>query len=347
MLPSPDITWRTAEDIPEQIFVDLFSKAVPREDAGERFIYCEASNGALDLQREEVLQKALHESRDYFLARGNVDLDHFTVIGSRMGLANPWMYEVGRPVEVRDGCDGGCTFVKCRIYRGQPIADWFWSTLESDPPRPWFPSVAGSILDKSTVFDPKLNMRKGVIKRVLWSNLAMAGEPVNETVAGISRVPFGSFSKSFAGSALCDFRELTHAVTPEQAVRVLTKSHGSACGCGEKCECAECKKKRQGFGKALEAGTTVDPSALIGGGALRMESLSGAPARTHQGASDLRALATRFLGDLKKGRGPERVTLAGIQTWMVANYGIDRETAVAASRNLLDTLAQRRRQRAA
>ena len=117
--------------VPDVLCITDLLKATPRVEDGQRVIYIEASNEAVDHQGEVVMAKALADSADYYLRHGNLDIDHYTLIGPRMGLRDSNLYEIGRPLEVssRDGK----TFVKGVVYSGTgPAAEQaniFWSSM--------------------------------------------------------------------------------------------------------------------------------------------------------------------------------------------------------------------------
>ncbi len=198
----------------DNIRVDLGTmlKASAREENGERVIYCEAANENRDQQGERILQKALEDSREYFLSRGVIDLDHRTLVGHKQGIANPYQYEIGRPTEVR--CLPGATLVKGILYKGNQLADFVWKSMtEWNPAKRWFPSVGGAITDKAD----------GMIRRVRWNNLAFTSEPVNHTVGEFSIVPFGEFAKSFIGSSAVN----DDGATPPVVVKGLEAGYGT------------------------------------------------------------------------------------------------------------------------
>ncbi len=208
-------------------------KARPSEEGGERMVYFEASNEALDQQGEVVLAKALADSADYYLRYGNLDIDHITQIGARAGIPDYNLFEIGRPVEVR--VDGSKTFAKCQIYRGEgPVAEkanQVWDSLTKiDPPARWYPSVGGSIQERGTEFDPLTKSTRSVVRRVRWTNIGLSRTPVNQTVPTIATMPFGVLAKCWGVGGL----DMT---------------------------------------KALEAGYGTDVATLSGAGALRKQSL--------------------------------------------------------------------------
>lgn len=213
-------------------------KATPMEEGGRRFVYIEASNEALDQQNEVVMQKALQESKDWYLKYGNLDIDHYTQIGAKAGIPNFGSYEIGQPVDVK--FTGGKTLVKGEILSGVGAiaeqANLFWKSLtERNPPARWYPSVGGSVLERAIEIDPKSKMRKAFIKKVRWSNIGFSKTPVNQTVPTVGIVPFGALAKSWGVFGL-------------------------------------------DFAKALEAGTSTDVATLTGGAALGQQSIDTGPA---------------------------------------------------------------------
>ncbi len=222
---------------PDFICISQMLKASPVEEGGERFIYLEASNEALDQQNEVVLAKALEASASYYLQYGNIDLDHLTQIGAKAGIADYNLYEIGRPVEVR--VDGSRTFVKGQIFSGSgPSADkanQFWNSItELNPPQRWYPSVGGAVLEKTTDIDRETKAKRSLVTKVRWTNIGMSKTPVNAAVPTASTIPFGVLAKCWDSQGL----DLV---------------------------------------KALEAGYGTDSSTLSDGAALRRQSLHGGP----------------------------------------------------------------------
>ncbi len=181
------------------VSIPHFLKAMPAEDGGARLLYIEASNEARDYQGEIVLAKALAESADYYRQFGNLDLDHITQIGPKVGIKDYALFEIGRPVDVR--VKGDRTFVKAQLYRGEgqtaERANQVWDSLTKiSPPARWYPSVGGQIIEKGAELDPKTRTVATVIKKVRWTNLALSKTPVNLAVPEVGTVPMAVFSKS-------------------------------------------------------------------------------------------------------------------------------------------------------
>lgn len=208
--------------------INLMMKAMPHEDGGKRIIYCEASNETVDAQNEVVLQKALAESMEYMLAKGNFDIDHITMTGPKMGIADYMLYEIGRPTEIhfRDGK----TFVKGFIYEGAgPAAEranYFWSSLtDLNPPAQWFPSVGGAVLGRDVHLNPETGDKTVKVSKVRWSNIGYSKQPVNQMVPCVQAMPFGAFAKSITADSI-----IFKALEAGTATDVSTLTGGAALG---------------------------------------------------------------------------------------------------------------------
>lgn len=161
---------------------ETFLKARAHSEGDERFIWMEPSNERRDSEGEIVLKKALRDSVDYFLQFGNIDVDHLSLIGLKLGLDNPREWEIGKPVKV----EFEPFIVKAKLYRGSgaPKANWVWGTLtEQTPPMEWFPSVAGRFPVRSS------DGAGAKVVKVLWNNIGISREPINHTVKPIGMSP--------------------------------------------------------------------------------------------------------------------------------------------------------------
>lgn len=213
--------------IPDHISLGSMLKATPSEEGSERILYIEASNEGVDHQNEVVLQKALAESAGYFLRHGNIDLSHYTILGPKSGIPNFMEYEIGKPVDV--SINGRQTFVKAQLYQGEsPMAknaNMVWDSLtRQSPPSRWYPSVGGSVLEKSVKLDPKTGDKIAVVSAVRWNNIALDRCPVNRTVPEVSTVPVGVFAKSLGGFVI------TKALEASYATDAVGKVGGAAFG---------------------------------------------------------------------------------------------------------------------
>jgi len=233
--------------IPDYIGLGGLLKATPSQDGARRLLYMEASHeGDSDYENEIVLQKALHESSDYFMRHGNVDLEHYTLIGLKRGIPDYMTYEIGKPCEV--SMQGKTTFVKAELYTGEsPMAksaNLVWDSLTKQKPASrWYPSVGGSVLAKGVRIDPVTQQRIGVIEKVRWNNIGLTRTPVNKSVPEAQLTPIGGFAKG------------------EMAIGVFAKSLNAFV-----------------MAKTLTAGYGTDSATLTGGSSLREQSLYGAPA---------------------------------------------------------------------
>ena len=206
---------------PDFICISQMLKATPVEEGGERFIYLEASNEALDQQNEVVLAKALEASASYYLQYGNIDLDHLTQVGAKAGIPDYNLYEIGRPVDVR--VDGTRTFVKGQVFSGSgPAADkanQFWNSITGvNPPQRWYPSVGGAVLEKATDIDPETHGKRSLVTKVRWTNIGMSKTPVNSAVPTASTIPFGVLAKCWGHQGL----DISKALNIEQGTDMVS-----------------------------------------------------------------------------------------------------------------------------
>lgn len=225
---------------PDYVSIGSLLKAHPQIDAGRRILYFEASNEGLDQTNEIVTAKALADSADFYKKYGNVDIDHYTQIGARLGIPDYPLFEIGRPLDV--GQRGKATFVKSEIYSGTgPAAEkanMVWASMtELNPPQRWYPSVGGQVMkDHNTVEVAPGGDRKVIVNKVRWTNVGLSKTPVNQHVAGCATIPVGIFAKCLSATAAIGDLGLDIA-------------------------------------KALTAGYGTDAAAATGGAALREQSL--------------------------------------------------------------------------
>lgn len=225
------------EAVPGFLSITGMLKARPSVEGSQRFIYCEASNEGLDQQGEVVAAKALADSAEYFKRYGNIDIEHYTMLGRPNpakgwpGIPNANLFEIGRPVDVRQV--GKSTFVKAEIFSGEgPAAERandFWSSLvDIRPAQRWYPSVGGAIDKKSTkiVIDPTTKLRKAIVQKVLWSNIGFSKTPVNQHVGTCATGPIGAFAKCWDASGL----DLVKALEASYATDATQKTGGAALG---------------------------------------------------------------------------------------------------------------------
>lgn len=215
--------------LPDYLSIEMMLKATPAQEGGERFVYLEASREARDQQNEIVLAKALEESAGHYLKFGNLDIDHKSMpaVAKMHGIDDPEQWEIGTPVDVR--VSGASTFVKAQLFTGDtPLAkkanDVWDSMTKLSPPRKWYPSVGGKVLAKSTRIDPETGERVGVVSGVRWTNIALSQHPVNQTVGGVSTIPFGVLAKSWGAGGF----DMTKALEASYATDAAAKTGGAA-----------------------------------------------------------------------------------------------------------------------
>lgn len=211
---------------PEHICVTGMFKALPVQEAGERFLYLEASNEARDYENEVVMSKALAESADYYLRFGNVDIDHITLRGPREAIPGYALYEVGVPVDVR--FEHPRTMVKARIYSGEgPAAEQanaLWDSLTNlSPPARWYPSVGGAVLKKSQAVSED-GTSGYLVTKVRWTNIGLSKTPVNLTLNTATTIPMTAFAKSWGADGL----DLAKALTASAVSDVSALQGGGA-----------------------------------------------------------------------------------------------------------------------
>jgi hypothetical protein len=172
-----------------------------REDAGRRLVLVEASTEQRDTDGDVVLQKALMDSADSFIATGHLDIDHKSEIGHRMvpPIPDPMSYIVGRPVSVKAE-SGGRTFVEGEISRSMdgshnPVRnryDEFWDTMMRNPPVQWFASIYGfpgqDLMDCRGGTCPGSEATRFIIKSIDWRSLAFTRTPKNTALSSEARV---------------------------------------------------------------------------------------------------------------------------------------------------------------
>lgn len=312
-----------------------FHKSRLVTEGDRRFIFLEAGNEAWDQQRERIMKAALLGSRDLFLRHGNLDIDHITMIGhkvldpqGRPLFPNPHEWEIGRPVEVREGDFG--VFVKGEVYRSVnpenglgKHADFFWKSLtELQPPMRWHSSVGGTPVERRTLVDPHTRQTRRIITKARWVNVAFSKAPVNLSVEGVSTQPYGAFAKSVMWAL------------------------GETC-----CDAAECDGPGTCFAKTVTAGAVAggpgysgDAAALSGGSALRVQSLEGRVVDPWSQAAS-RFLQRKIACEHTSGRS--RLT----RDALVAHFRDCEHLAAAdaskAAHRLLTTIARRRSSRRA
>lgn len=279
----------------EFLSIETMLKARPAEEAGERFIYLEASREAADQQNDVVLAKALQDSSDHFLKFGNIDLDHKSMpsVAAAHGIKFPEEWEIGVPEEV--AVQDGVTMVKARLYQGDtPLAakaNMVWDSMTKlNPPKRWYASVGGATLAKAQGVDRTSKSRVNFITRVRWSNLAISSQPVNQHVSSVQTMPFGLLAKCWTPEGF----DMTKALEASYATDVASLDGGGAFGKQSIDTSGEQPKSyfnfRDMLAKAIQDGTTGVASDELVQHCVNEFNLS------PDAAADW---VDRFLGDLK------------------------------------------------
>jgi hypothetical protein len=165
-----------------------------------------------------------------------IDLDHLSIIGARQGIPNYLSFEIGKPVDV--GFDKGTTFVKALIYSGSGQAA----------------EKANLFWSSLTDIKPPKNWGASIGGSVLEK--AIAVDPVSgEKYPVITKVRWTNIAAS--GQPVNPHLASVSTVP----IGVLAKCWG---------------KGGIDLRKSLQAGHEADFSALVGGSAIRGQSLDGA-----------------------------------------------------------------------
>ena len=178
--------------------VPMIIKARTPEASGRRIVECEVSNEAVDYDGDVVLQEALLNSAENFIARGHLDLDHKSEFGARLGIPDPASYIVGRPLDVSVK-SGKRTFVEGEIARSRDGSirpdlyryDEFWASLLHDPPVVWYSSIYGFPTDFDDCTQKSCrgtDATRYVIKSLDWRSLAFTLTPANTALTGEVRI---------------------------------------------------------------------------------------------------------------------------------------------------------------
>ena len=182
------------DDGPEALCIDIPVHIKARTDGDRRLVEVEASNEVVDTEGDVIKQAALLDDAHSFISTGHLDIDHYSEIGERLGIANPTDYIVGVPLEVKD-LGKGVTAVRGELHKsGRKKADELWSSLTAQPPVRWRASIygfpkAGMVEDMrvSKSSDPS-GAKRFIVKGLHWRSLAFTRNPVNDAITGSAHV---------------------------------------------------------------------------------------------------------------------------------------------------------------
>lgn len=179
----------------DRIYLEMFLKSMELDGLGNPIIVVEASNENLDQQDQKVLQRALLDSRDYFMRNGVISYDHRHLRRDASDPDwNPEKYIIGEPIAVE--AKGTRTFVKARLFQSNPIVKEIISKLK-DGAKYLKASVGGMRPVVENAFDSKLKRPMEHVVSVLWNELAITPKPVNDTLSPVS-LSSAAFVKSLS-----------------------------------------------------------------------------------------------------------------------------------------------------
>ena len=179
------------ENIPSNVYVPWLIKSIGEEDADGNYIFeVEASNENLDLQDQRIQQKALLDSKEFFITNGVVSDDHQHKRYDKDGnIISDKTKIIGEPISVRT--DGTSTFVKGKLYGSVEAAKPFIKLLKAHSSR--VKASVGGIM-------PRIIKNRDGTETVVafrWNDLALTTSPVNYTVGS------AVFAKSVSNLDFC------------------------------------------------------------------------------------------------------------------------------------------------
>ncbi len=230
--------WRLVEKA-YIIQIPAFVKA-HSDSFGRRILTVQASSQDRDLEGDVILQKALLDSAQSFLANPHgIDIDHISEIGARLGVPNPENYVIGKGLEVIDLGQGN-TGVKAEIFKGpeHQEAEKFWASLHTSPPTQWRASIYGLPLQGNEgLVDARHSSNREechgatrfCVKAMRWKSLALTTSPMNDSLTGYAQiVEKSAFMKSAAAWAHLKSYSGTDSSPfslPASAQQLLTGEH--------------------------------------------------------------------------------------------------------------------------
>jgi hypothetical protein len=165
----------------DRVYLQMrLSKALETDEKGNYIIECEASNENLDYDGQIVLQRALLDSKDYFLKNGVISYDHRHLHADPDDPNwTPEKYIIGEPIDVYSR--GKHTFVKAKLYKSNPLVQEIVQKLKDGSTR-LKTSVGGRKPQIVTEWDQRLGRIVEKVAKVQWDELAITFKPVNQTL---------------------------------------------------------------------------------------------------------------------------------------------------------------------
>jgi hypothetical protein len=176
----------------------------------------------IDLESDITMLDALRKGWDFYATNGNICIEHLASPTrdeakaqlNAMAQGYGWnsfegktFYEIGRPIPGTFN-HKDCSFF-AYIYAPDEkavatnqknpsltLANWFWDTLHTTPPRVWRPSIGGwtsrPVPGVALNRDPSRHIERkqvvSVIKDYVWLNTTMTAQPVNHFVPPVEMV---------------------------------------------------------------------------------------------------------------------------------------------------------------
>lgn len=173
------------------VYIPLLIKSIGEEDSDGNYIFeVEASNENLDLDKQNIQQKALINSKDFFISNGVVSDDHQHKRYDKNGnVISDKSKIIGEPISVRT--EGTRTFVKGKLYGSIAAAQDFIKLLKAHSSR--VKASVGGIM-------PTIRKNPDGTETVTafrWNDLALTCSPVNHTVGS------AVFAKSMSNIDFC------------------------------------------------------------------------------------------------------------------------------------------------
>jgi len=159
-----------------EIFLQMeVKKGNFQEDEDSFYFDVEASNENLDFEKQAILQRALLDSKNYYLTNGVISKDHLHKRIENGVQITDERYIIGEPVKVYT--DGKSTRIKGRLYKNNKHAVPYIDLLRAKSTR--VKASVGGIIPKIVK-----NIKDGTEKVVsfLWNDVALTIAPVNYTV---------------------------------------------------------------------------------------------------------------------------------------------------------------------
>ena len=174
----------------QRIYLELqLNKSIATDSNGNYIVWAEASNENLDFQDQVVLQRALLESKDYFLKNGVISYDHMHL----QEKENPERYIIGEPLDVV--AKGKKTFVKMLLYKSNEIVKELINKIKDGSSR-IKTSIGGKFPKVVKAVDETGKLIEKVVS-VLWDELAITYKPVNQTLQPVA-LSSAAFVKALA-----------------------------------------------------------------------------------------------------------------------------------------------------